>query len=134
MSSQETTGRFPIPGFWNKEINDLNSLNSRNHSKQGCPDASGRLSVPCVESSDKGYFSVNPLNPNQGSLSFPMDQVFLPFLYKYRRPTSFSPSLFFLPSFFSLPNGYLLCIRGHLVNHRITEGISERQLLSGQNL
>jgi len=37
---------FPTPGFWDKGINDVNSLTYRNHKKQGNPDAADRLQAP----------------------------------------------------------------------------------------
>jgi len=46
MSSQESNCVLPQTWLWDEEINDINSLTSRNHNKHGSPDDSERLPAP----------------------------------------------------------------------------------------
>jgi len=60
---------FVTLGFWNKEMNDINCLTSRNHNEQGNPDASERLPSPdslLWKAQIKAISSGNPLNTYSG--------------------------------------------------------------------
>jgi len=72
--------------------------------------------------------------PNQDSRSFPIDHVFLHFYTKTEGKLP-PPHVWYLHPLCSPPPPYdcLLSIRGQLVNPRITEGISERLLQSGEH-
>jgi len=60
---------IPTPGFWNKEINNLNLLTFRNHYKEGYPDDSKSMTATnsrMWKAQIKAISSLEPLNPYPG--------------------------------------------------------------------
>ena len=133
---RKTMDPFPTTGFWNKEMNDINSLPSSNHNKQASPDASERHLAPeshMWNTQIKSICLVKTHNGYLGPTEFLMNHIFFPFLYQDRIQASFSPSLTLSSSVFSLPNGCLLWISGQIVNTIGTEGTSKRHMRTQQH-
>nr|pir hypothetical protein 3 - rat [Rattus norvegicus] len=95
MSSQENYCTLPNTQIWDKQVNVINSLTSRNHNKQGSP-AAERLPAPdshMRKALINVIFSSNQLSPyTRFTELYHGQDISSFFLYQGRRPAS-SPHL-----------------------------------------
>jgi len=89
---------FTTTGFWNEETDYMNSLNSRNHIKQGSPDDSERIAAPDYhvwKAQIKAVSSANPLNPYPRHTELSRGPLISSFFYRkteVQLPSLLSPS------------------------------------------